>query len=174
MTAEKAIIASNAFGLPIPGTDTQVKLKLSTCVSGAVLIQDLRTRRGRQLSRANGCAILLFRKMFAENCTKIEARMRTPPRTRQNPPGPGRPPGTRQTPGSSARPLRLQANLTVVSVPVRILKVQFSESVTKTFASIFLQNPLITATNTKGNVSDKCLTGRRNSLHLNSANCAFN
>ena len=40
--------------------------------------------------------------------------------------------------------------------------------------SCFLQNPLITATNIKGNVSDKCLTGRRNSLHLNSANCAFN
>ena len=39
VTAEKAIIASNVFGLPIPGTDTQVKLKLSMVNPGF-------TRRG--------------------------------------------------------------------------------------------------------------------------------
>ena len=115
-------------------------------------IQDL---PGGGANSRDGCAILLFRKMFAENCVKIQE---CGPRGERVP--------------SSARPLRLRQ---FVWFPCLFaIKVQFSESVTKLLLPFFLQNPLITATNSKGNVSDKCLTGRRNSLHLNSANCAFN
>ena len=92
--------------------------------------------------------------MFAENCMKIKEF---------------------GTGGASlAQPRQLRIRQFVWLPYLFALKVQFSESVTKLLLPFFLQNPLITATNTKGNVSDKCLTGRRNSLHLNSANCAFN